>query len=134
MTIGNAPVIQRYSDGDVIISEGVISNNAYVVISGKVRITKKVNHKTVIVGTLKKGDVFGEMGLISSAVRSATVLAVGEVTVGFIDRDSFEKLLQTLPEELKIIIGALVQRLRITTEMLTRIGSELAESKGQKNN
>ena len=47
MTIGNAPVIQRYSDGDVIISEGVISNNAYVVISGKVRITKKVNHKIV---------------------------------------------------------------------------------------
>ena len=57
-----------------------------------------------------------------------------EFPVGFIDRDSFEKLLQTLPEELKIIIGALVQRLRITTEMLTRIGSELAESKGQKNN
>jgi CRP-like cAMP-binding protein len=129
MTISNAPIIQRYSDGDVIISEGVVSNSAYVVVSGKVRVTKKVNNKTVIVGTLKKGDVFGEMGLISTTVRSASVLAVGEVTVGFIDRDSFDSLLETMPEELKVIIGALVQRLRVTTEMLTRIGSELAEAR-----
>ena len=134
MTISNAPVIQRYSDGDVIISEGVVSNSAYVVVSGKVRVTKKVNNKIVIVGTLKKGDVFGEMGLISTAVRSASVLAVGEVTVGFIDRDSFDSLLETMPEELKIIIGALVQRLRVTTEMLTRIGSELAEAREQPKN
>lgn len=124
-----ASIVQRFSNGDVIISEGIISNNAYIVLSGKVRITKKIDNKTVVIGTLSEGNVFGEMGLISSAVRSASVSAVGEVTVGFIDKEKFSQILTSLPEDLRAIIEALVHRLRSTTEMLTKIGSELENTR-----
>ena len=125
----DASIVQRFSDGEVIISEGIVSNNAYIVLQGEVRITKKIDKKTVVIGTLREGNVFGEMGLISAAVRSATVSAIGDVEVGFIDKEKFDGLMNSLPEDLRGIILALVQRLRSTTEMLAKIGSELENTR-----
>lgn len=122
-------IVQRFSDGEVIVSEGIISNNAYVVLTGEVRITKKIDKKTLLLGTLKKGDVFGEMGLITESVRSATVSALGDVEVGFIDKEKFDELLSTLPEDLRAIVNGLVAKLRRTTDMLTKIGSELENTR-----
>lgn len=124
-----ASIVQRFSDGEVIISEGIISNNAYIVLTGEVRITKKIDRKTLVLGTLKEGDVFGEMGLITSSVRSATVSALGDVEVGFIDKEKFDEVLGTLPEDLRTIVNGLVEKLRRTTEMLTKIGSELENTR-----
>ncbi len=129
MTLEDTPYIQRYSDGDVIISEGVISNNACVLLSGKVKITKKIEKKTVVISTLKEGDVFGEMGLISNSLRSANVTAVGDVTIGIIDKERFDTLLNDVPEDLRLVFSALVERLRVTTEKLSRIGIELESTR-----
>ena len=53
MSLKDTLIHQRYSDGDVIITEGIMSNNAYVVLKGSVRVTKKIDKKMVSVGTLK---------------------------------------------------------------------------------
>ena len=124
---------ERYGDGDAIVTEGIMSNNAYLIIKGKVRITQKVDKKFVTVGTLKEGEVFGEMGLIAETVRSANVLAVGDVTVGVIDKELFDKAMEELPDGMKPVILALVGRLRITTHLLTRIGLELENKKSEFN-
>ncbi|MBT5027564.1 MAG: cyclic nucleotide-binding domain-containing protein [Nitrospina sp.] len=133
MSLQDTPIHQFYSDGDTIITEGIMSNNAYVILKGKVRVSKKVDKKIVSVGTLKEGDVFGEMGLISETVRSANISAVGEVTVGVIDKDLFSETMNALPDGMKPIILALVERLRMTTHLLTRIGLELESTKNKIN-
>jgi CRP/FNR family cyclic AMP-dependent transcriptional regulator len=126
-----ASIVQRFSDGEVIISEGITSNNAYIVLRGKVRVTKKLARKTLVISTLKEGDIFGEMGLITNAPRSASVSALGDVEVGFIDKEKFDELLDTLPSDVRVIISALVYRLRNTSDMLIRIGSELENTRKQ---
>ncbi|MBT5471130.1 MAG: cyclic nucleotide-binding domain-containing protein [Nitrospina sp.] len=133
MSLKDTPIHQRYADGDVIITEGIMSNNAYVVLKGSVRITKKIDKKVVSVGTLKEGDVFGEMGLISQSVRSANISAIGDVTVGVINKEAFDGVMNGLPEDLKPIIISLVERLKITTQLLTRIGLELETTRNKIN-
>ena len=96
---------------------------------GKVNVTKKVDKKTVLINTLDTGEVFGEMGLISQAVRSASVVAVGNVTIGVIEREYFEKIVADLPEDVQSIVRALVDRLRFTSEQLSRIGLELEKTR-----
>ena len=125
----DTPIHQHYSDGDVIINEGETGNNAYVIIKGQVRITQKVNEKVVTVGTLKEREVFGEMGLISETVRSANISAVGDVTVGVIEREFFDTAMSEISEGMKPIILTLVERLRSTTHLLTRISLELENTK-----
>ena len=129
MKLNETPNIQRFADGETIVSEGVVSNNAYIIMEGEVNVTKKVDKKTVLINTLKTGEVFGEMGLISQALRSASVVAVGNVTIGVIERDNFEKLVGELPEDMQAIVRALVDRLRFTSEQLSRIGLELEKTR-----
>ncbi len=129
MKFSETPNIQRFADGETIVSEGVVSNNAYIIMEGKVNVTKKVDKKTVLINTLKMGEVFGEMGLISQALRSASVVAVGNVTIGVIERDNFENTVNQLPEDVQAIVRALVDRLRFTSEQLSRIGLELEKTR-----
>lgn len=125
----NIPIVGRFQDGEVIVTEGIVSNNAYVVLSGKVKIVKKVDNKMVAIGTLPKGSVFGEMGLIGASTRTATVSAIGETNIGIIDKESFEKMLNQLPEDFRSIINSLVERLKITTGKLAKIGLQLESAK-----
>lgn len=129
MKFSETPNIQRFADGETIVSEGVVSNNAYIIMEGKVNVTKKVDKKTVLINTLNTGEVFGEMGLISQALRSASVVAVGNVTIGVIEREYFEKIVADLPEDMQAIVRALVDRLRFTSEQLSRIGLELEKTR-----
>ena len=69
------------------------------------------------------------MGLISETVRSANISAVGDVTVGVIERDFFDTAMNEIPEGMKPIILTLVERLRSTTNLLTRINLELENTK-----
>ena len=133
MSLQDTPIHQHYGDGDTIITEGIMSNNAYAILKGQVRITKKIDKKVVSVGTLKEGEVFGEMGLISETVRSANITAIGDVTVGVIYKEFFDKSMDQLQDGMKPIILSLVERLRITTHLLTRIGLELENTKNKIN-
>ena len=133
MSLKDTPIQQHYSDGDTIVTEGIMSNNAYVIIKGQVRVSQKVDKKIVTIGTLKEGEVFGEMGLIAETVRSANVSAVGDVTVGVIEKDFFDSAMDELSDDMKPIILALVKRLSNTTHLLTRIGLELESTKSKIN-
>ena len=133
MSLQDTPIHQHFGDGDVIVTEGIMSNNAYVILKGKVRVTKKIDKKIVAVGTLTEGEVFGEMGLISETVRSANITAIGDVTVGVIYKEFFDKSMNDLQDGMKPIILALVERLRMTTHLLTRIGLELESTKNKIN-
>lgn len=129
MGFENTPHIQRYANGDIIVSEGIVSNNAYIILEGKVNITKKVDKKSILINSLNKGEVFGEMGMISQSTRSASVVAVGNVTIGVIDREQFEATVSQLPEDIQAIVKALVDRLRYTSDQLSKIGLELEKTR-----
>ena len=115
-------IVERFSDGQVIITEGVMSTKAFIVMGGKVRISKKVKNRNISVGILKEGDVFGEMGLFQDALRSATATAMGDVTVGVIDKQRFKEILSQCPEDMQAIIGSILNRLRLTTDRLAALG------------
>ena len=129
MGFENTPHIQRYANGDIIVSEGIVSNNAYIILEGQVNVTKKVDKKSILINSLSKGEVFGEMGMISQSTRSASVLAVGNVTIGVIDREQFEATVSQLPEDIQAIVKALVDRLRYTSDQLSKIGLELEKTR-----
>jgi CRP/FNR family cyclic AMP-dependent transcriptional regulator len=128
-TFKDTPYIQRLSDGETIVSEGIVSNNAYIVLKGQVSVSKKIEKKIIVIGTLKEGEVFGEMGLISSSVRSANVSAIGEVTVGIIDKNTFQEQFNTLPNDTRRALEALVKRLRHTTDQVARMDAELEKTR-----
>ncbi|NIM15138.1 MAG: cyclic nucleotide-binding domain-containing protein [Candidatus Aminicenantes bacterium] len=79
-----------YDQKEVIFEEGSIGNSMMVIASGEVRISQIPDPKTEeALVILKKGDVFGEMGLLDDLPRSATPIAHTNVITLEISRDDF---------------------------------------------
>jgi CRP-like cAMP-binding protein len=111
---------KEFPKGEVIIKEGASGTSAYVILEGKVDISKKVKGKDVVIATLGKGQVFGEMGLLEDRLRSATVTAQSQLLVREINREDFNALLVKDPLVLVPIIKSLFEKLRQTTNMLAK--------------
>ena len=95
---------ETYKDGDVIFKEGNSGDWIYVIESGSVELYKEVNDEIVIIETLQPGEIFGELAYFSLAPRTLTARAVGDTTVGVIDRDQLDKELNRLSGNFKLIL------------------------------
>ena len=85
----NAMFPMNFKSGDIIIRQGDIGDNFYVIESGRVDV--EVDGKRV--STIGEGGSFGELALIYSVPRAATIKAQSEVKVWVIDGDSYRRLL-----------------------------------------
>ena len=91
----NAMKVEKYNTGQYIIKEGEIGDKLYILNTGKVEILRKtLNNEEYTVAILDSKDYifFGEIALIDSDRRSASVKATTDCEVLSIDRESFIKL------------------------------------------
>jgi CRP-like cAMP-binding protein len=71
--------------GSEIVREGDHGDRFYVIESGEVEVTANGED----LGTMSAGDHFGEIALLRDVPRTATVTAVGEVSLYALERDEF---------------------------------------------
>lgn len=76
-----AELERAYEDAQVICREGEVSEEMFVIQSGKVRIVKERDGVQVQLAVLDKGDFFGEMSLLEGLPRDASAIAVGATHV-----------------------------------------------------
>ncbi|MEO8361349.1 MAG: cyclic nucleotide-binding domain-containing protein [Vicinamibacteria bacterium] len=84
--------VQRVLTGQAIVEEGSVGDAMFVLMRGRVRVEKRTpsdDRYTVTFLSHEKGDFFGELGLLDSDRRSATVTAESECEVIVIERERF---------------------------------------------
>lgn len=91
-----------------IVRRGARGESFYIVLDGRVR----VEAADGAMSELGAGTGLGELALIDGAPRSATLIAVGEVTVGALRRDAFARLLRNEPRVGPPLIAALMKLIR----------------------
>ena len=87
----------EYPEGRVIIAEGDEGNHFFIIRDGEVKCTQGADAK-VVSKPLVRGDFFGELALLSSDKRAATVTAVQPTTVLMVSRTEFTRLLGSLSD------------------------------------
>lgn len=100
--------------GTVIAQEGAEGKQMYVVMKGEVIIS--VGNRTL--ATALPGEIVGEMALINSNVRSATVTAKTDCRLALIDQASFNSLLRYVPDFSLHVMKVLAERLKYAYEVL----------------
>lgn len=109
---------EKYSDGQVIFKEGTHGDWLYIVEDGIVEISRVVDGNKILIATFKEGDIFGEVAYIAKVERSATATAVGDTTIGIIDREIFDQEFNKLSGNFQLILKTLALRLKKTTDVL----------------
>jgi len=87
--------IREYQDSESIIKEGDQDSWMYFLLSGKIRISME-NYEIGMID--KKGEIFGEMHIIDSKARSASVSAVGKIVCLAVNTTAKNRL-STCPTE-----------------------------------
>jgi CRP-like cAMP-binding protein len=106
----------NFPAGAVIITEGNEGNHMYVVMEGEVTISLKDK----VLATISSGEIVGEMALINSDIRSATVTAKTDCVLALIDQASFNALLRHVPEFALHVMNVLADRLQNAYETIER--------------
>jgi CRP-like cAMP-binding protein len=79
--------------GSVLFRAGDAGDRMYVLESGELRVTRPALHEPDLeLGLLGPGVVFGELSLLGSGVRTATVTAVSDASGWVLDRPIFDAL------------------------------------------
>jgi CRP-like cAMP-binding protein len=106
--------VKAFPAGAVIIKEGEPGNYMYVVMEG----TLDISLKGKALSTALPGEIIGEMALINSDIRSATVTARTDCRVALIDKSSFNALLKHVPEFARHVMKVLTDRLQNAYEVI----------------
>jgi CRP-like cAMP-binding protein len=125
--------IRKYEPGELIMEEGSYDCWIYFLISGKVRIVKQGKELSIL---RRKGDVFGEMGVIDGSARSASVYAVDETVclatdASYLDRLSGNDKLAFGYILFRVFAEVLASRLRFTNQELIEAKEEIARLRNQ---
>jgi hypothetical protein len=82
---------------EVLYSEGAAAWHFYIILTGKVKITRIRQHKERQLATLRAGDYLGEEALRRRSHRPVTVTAVEETTLLRLEAHVMERLCQQIP-------------------------------------
>lgn len=109
---------RTFETGATIYAEGEAADHCYLVEDGRVRLVKKIRSAERSLTVLRPGDLFGEDALLERAERSASAVALTDVTVLGLDRKTFGVLLAGNADVASRLVSQLVRRLRDAEEQL----------------
>ena len=106
--------LQTYEDGEVVFNEGEVADCTFVILDGEADIYANTDSGKVVVGTLQANQLLGELGVLTSSPRSATIRAKGRLTMLRISSDMFLKLLAENPSVALDVMRQLSGKLVLT--------------------
>jgi CRP/FNR family transcriptional regulator, cyclic AMP receptor protein len=93
--------------GKEMATEGDRGREFFILVKGEAEVTKDGTR----INTMKEGDFFGEIALVTKMPRTATVTATSDVDVLVITERAFDNLLKKSPEIGRGVAEALAERI-----------------------
>ncbi len=103
---------RRFPAGSNVVTEGETGDTAFIVVSGEAEVCRMAEGRPVVLATLRAGDSFGELALITALPRAASVVAKSDLVVVVVTRDLFEQELSGMKSWMGSIVHSLAGRLR----------------------
>lgn len=110
--------------GKIIFKEGDFGSHFYIIRSGRIKISKQLDGKELVLTLLEKGDFFGEMALVSKIRRSATATAASTTQLLSFTKKGFTEMVQKNGTIALSIISQLCKRLQNTNQQLKLVAEK----------
>lgn len=128
--LASAAQERTFAAGDAVVRQGDPGSSLFVVVEGLLEVYRchEAHAEPVRVVELQPGDFFGEMSLLTGALRSATVLAATESVVYEIGAQEINALLAHRPELAWRLAEIVAQRREEWTDSSTPAKGEPGEA------
>jgi CRP-like cAMP-binding protein len=100
----------RFGRGEKVIEQGTQGESMFILMRGEASVLVGSNGEITPVASLRPGECFGEMSLLTGARRSATVVAHTDCEVVEIEKRNLVELLHRHPELLRDFSELLARR------------------------
>lgn len=129
MTLKNRLSQLELQPDKVLFQEGDAGDALYLVVRGQVKIfTRNALGEVTVLQKLGPGAHFGEMALIDQRPRSASAMAVDEVTLLVLTRADFQSVIAQHPALALTLMQDMAARLRTTTAYVHKTNQSTATS------
>jgi CRP/FNR family cyclic AMP-dependent transcriptional regulator len=95
----------------------------YVILHGTVKIHVEQGERDVILSVLGSGDLLGEMSLIDSVGRSANVVTLENSLMLWMDRTTFNYMLDNFPPVARNLVRILSARVRLSDQVIQSLAT-----------
>jgi len=95
----------------------------YVILHGTVKIHVEQGERDVIISVLGSGDLLGEMSLIDSVGRSASALTLENSLMLWMDKTTFNYLLDNFPPVARNLVKILSARVRLSDQVIQSLAT-----------
>ena len=120
--------LKRFAPGEMVVRRGELGDEMYVIIRGRAEVWAGSGEERQRVAEHRRGDVFGEMGLVRHTERSADVVAGGDLEVLAVDERFLRRIQLRYPRiASKVFLNltrVLSDRLQRTTEQYVALVPE----------
>src|SRR5580704_15256150 len=107
------------SRGDRLFDEGDAGDRLYVVLEGKIKLTRAASDgRENLLSVLGPGEMFGELSLFDPRPRTASAVAVTDAHLAALGHDYLRKWLTGRPDVAMHLLRALAQRLRRANDVM----------------
>ncbi len=105
----------RLPGGETLFRQGDPGDALYIVTNGRLRVTHQREHGTEeVVGEVGRGEMVGEMAILTAETRAATVRAIRDSELVKFSTEAFHRLVDKYPRVLLHMAGIIARRLRAT--------------------
>ena len=111
-------------EGRTVIRQGDLGQEFALIVTGEADIVK--DGKTV--ATIGPGAYFGEVALLDSVTRTASVVAKTDLTLEVIDRRGFNTLLDDLPRLARSMLRGSAHRITELEEQIQKLRTQLGQA------
>ncbi|HZV36493.1 MAG TPA: cyclic nucleotide-binding domain-containing protein, partial [Verrucomicrobiae bacterium] len=102
--------VVHFGRGEKIIEQGAEGDSMFILVEGEANVVLERGHSPVHVASLRSGDCFGEMSLLTGERRSATILAHKDCEVVEIGKPVLTRSLKENPDLLSKLSALLAKR------------------------
>jgi predicted acylesterase/phospholipase RssA/CRP-like cAMP-binding protein len=99
------------TSGEILLKQGDIGDSLYLVVNGRLRAFKTENNKSVILGEMGRGEITGELALLTQETRAASVTAIRDSLVLRLWKSDFDEFAVQHPLQLLSIVKHSISRI-----------------------
>jgi HD-GYP domain-containing protein (c-di-GMP phosphodiesterase class II) len=116
---------RQFRAGEVVFHEGDDGTSLFVVRRGTLKVVRPTHDDRLVLDRVEPGQAFGELAVLNSAPRLASVIAIEDCETIEIGKNDLEQVFDSHPLAARRMLGVLARSLTLSKEEVARQNSKL---------